>query len=50
MKCDHCKYCYGEDERGHICRLAGREARLSDYQVENCENGIYENNGEPITE
>lgn len=23
MKCEHCKYCYGEDEKGHICRLAG---------------------------
>lgn len=34
MKCEHCKYCYGEDEKGHICRLAGCEARLSDSQNE----------------
>lgn len=48
MKCEHCKYCYGEDEKGHICRLAGCEARLSDSQVERCENGIDEDSGEKI--
>lgn len=50
MKCERCKYCYGEDERGHICRLAGCEARLSDSQVQRCENGIDEDTGEPIDE
>ena len=48
MKCEYCKYCYGEDEKGHICRLAGCEARLSDSQVERCENGIDEDSGEKI--
>ena len=48
MKCEHCKYSYGKDEKGHICRLAGCEARLSDSQVERCENGIDEDSGEKI--
>ena len=50
MKCEHCKYSYGKDEKGHICRLAGCEARLSDSQVERCESGIDEDTGEPIDE
>lgn len=48
MKCEHCKYDYGQDERGHICRLAGCEARLTDEQVEDCRFGVDENNGEPF--
>ena len=46
MKCEHCKYSYGEDEKGYICRLVGCEARLSDSQVEKCENDIDEDSGE----
>ena len=50
MKCEHCKYNYGKDEQGQICRLYGCEARLSDSQVEFCENGINEDTGELIEE
>lgn len=48
MKCEHCKYSYGEDEKGHICRLAGCEARLSDSQIEDCRFGVDEDTGEPF--